>query len=104
MNESSTSSTDHDHASHWASIGDKLESLGLKLKFHAEQAASEDKEVLDNALHSVGTAIEDVFEAVRGVVKDPAIRDDVKAVAGEVAEAVSSTLRGFANDLSKTTK
>lgn len=88
----------------WTSVGDQLGSLGLKLKYHAEQAAGEDRVLLDNALGNIGKAIEDVFEAVRGAVKDPAIRDDVKSVATGVGDAISTSLRGLAEELSSSSK
>jgi hypothetical protein len=95
--------TEHS-TSPWTGVGDQLGSLGLKLKYHAEQVASEDRALLDTALGSIGKAIEDVFDAVWGAVKDPAIRDDVKSVATGVADAVSSSLRGMAHELSPSSK
>ncbi len=93
-----------DHTTPWTTVGDQLGSLGLKLKYHAEQVASEDRVLIDDALGHLGKAIEDVFDAVRGAVKDPAIRDDVKSVATGVASAVTSSLRGIAEDLSSSGK
>ncbi len=77
----------------WNEVGDRLGSLGLKLKYHAEQAAGAEGTTVNDALDNIREAIEDAFAALRGVVTDPAIRDDVKSVADGVAQAISSTLR-----------
>jgi hypothetical protein len=85
--------------SEWNDIGARLGSLGLKLKYHADQAIGEDKAKVDDALQNVKEAIEAAFGALRGVVTDPAVRDDVKSVAEGVAGAISSTLRGVGDDI-----
>lgn len=77
----------------WNEVGDRLGSLGLKLKYHAEQAVGSEGTTVNDALDNVREAIEEAFAALRGVVTDPAIRDDVKSVADGVAQAISSTLR-----------
>lgn len=78
--------------SEWDQVGDLLGSLGLKLKFHAEQAVGEDRTLINDAVHNLRDTIEGAFDALRSAVKDPAVRDDLKNVAGGVAQAVSSTL------------
>jgi hypothetical protein len=88
-----------ENTSEWNEIGRRLESLGLKLQYHAEQAISEDRAKVDDALQTVREAIEEAFGALRGVVSDPAVRDDVKTVAEGVAGAISSTLRGVGQDI-----
>ncbi len=86
----------------WNEVGDRLGSLGLKLKYHAEQAAGAagatvndgaEGTTVNDALDNIREAIEEAFAALRGVVTDPAIRDDVMSVANGVAQAISSTLR-----------
>lgn len=84
---------DNDSTAGWNEVGDRLGSLGLKLKYHAEQAVGSEGVRFDEALDSVRDALEEAFAALRGVVTDPAIRDDLKSVANGVARAVSSTLR-----------
>jgi hypothetical protein len=83
-----------ERTSAWDEVGARLGSLGLKLKLHAEQAIGDDRDKVDDALESMRAAIEEAFAALKGVVTDPAVRDDVKSVAEGVAHAVSSTLRG----------
>ncbi len=78
----------------WNEVGDRLGSLGLKLKYHAEQAVGVEGTTVNDALDNVREAIEEAFAALRGVITDPAIRDDLKSVADGVAQAISSTLRG----------
>ena len=77
----------------WNDVGDRLGSLGLKLKYHAEQAAGAEGTTVNDALDNMRGAIEEAFAALRGVVTDPAIRDDVKSVADGVAQAIATTLR-----------
>lgn len=90
--------------SEWSEVGDHLGSLGLKLKFHAEQAVSADRERIDDALHNVFDTIEEAFDALRGAVTDPAIHEDVKMVAGSLAQAVSATLGGVGREIRDRTK
>lgn len=77
----------------WNEVGDRLGSLGLKLKYHAEQAVGTEGGTVNDALDGIRDAIEEAFAALRGVVTDPAIRDDVKSVADGVAQAIATTLR-----------
>ncbi len=77
----------------WNEVGDRLGSLGLKLKYHAEQAVGTEGSTVNDALDGIREAIEEAFAALRGVVTDPAIRDDVKSVADGVAQAIATTLR-----------
>ncbi len=84
---------DQDTSAGWNDVGDRLGSLGLKLKYHAEQAVGAEGLRFDDALDSVRDALEEAFAALRSVVTDPAIRDDLKSVARGVASAVSTTLR-----------
>ena len=84
---------DNDTSAGWNEVGDRLGSLGLKLKYHAEQVVGAEGLRFDEALDSVRDALEEAFAALRGVVTDPAIRDDLKSVASGVARAVSTTLR-----------
>ena len=77
----------------WNEVGDRLGSLGLKLKYHAEQAVGTEGATVNDALDGIRDAIEEAFAALRGVVTDPAIRDDVKSVADGVAQAIATTLR-----------
>lgn len=77
----------------WNEVGDRLGSLGLKLKYHAEQAVGTEGRTVNDALDGIRDAIEEAFAALRGVVTDPAIRDDVKSVADGVAQAIATTLR-----------
>lgn len=77
----------------WNEVGDRLGSLGLKLKYHAEQAVGTEGTTVNDALDSMREAIEEAIAALRGVVSDPAIRDDVKSVADGVAQAIATTLR-----------
>lgn len=81
------------HDSGWNDVGDRLGSLGLKLKYHAEQAVGAEGMTVNDALDNMREAIEEAFAALRGVVTDPAIRDDVKSVADGVAQAIATTLR-----------
>ena len=86
-------------ATEWQEVGSLLNGLGLKLKYHAEQAMSEDRARVDDALQSLCATIEGSFDALKGAVTDEAVREDLKGVASGVARAVSSALSGFGKDI-----
>jgi sensor histidine kinase regulating citrate/malate metabolism len=85
----------------WNEVGSLLNGLGLKLKLHAEQAAGEEKEIVSDAVRSLGDSLENAFEALRSAAKDPAIQADVRNVAQSLSGAVSSTLSGIGSDIRK---
>lgn len=86
-------------ATKWDEVGQQLQSLAMKLKYHAEQARGEEREKVEGAVELVRASIEDAFEALKGVVSDPAIRDDVKNVASGMSHAVSSTFKEIRADV-----
>ena len=79
----------------WKQLGDQLESLGLKLKLHVEQATSEvDDDVgegVKEGLARAGKAIEDVFDALGEAVDDDAVRADAKEAGRRLLDAVDAT-------------
>ena len=86
----------------WETVADRLEALGLKLKFHFEEAESAKhpaKEVTD-AFAKLGTAIESTFFSIGAAVKDPAVRDDASNIATALGDALADTLSEAAQELS----
>jgi hypothetical protein len=75
----------------WKELGDQLESLGLKLKLHVEQATSEIDDDVKDGLARVGKAIEDVFDALGEAVDDDAVRADAKEAGRRLLDAVDAT-------------
>lgn len=93
-NDAETASNQRERkASDWSAILDDLEGLGLKLKLHAKQARSEERTGVDSAVQNLSSAIEDAFTALRGVVSDPAVAEDVKSLGTSIAHAVVGTLK-----------
>ena len=61
----------------WAGVGDRVESLALKLKLHAEEDLGE-----------LGALV----DSMRDVARDPAVREDVREVAAALRDAVETTV------------
>lgn len=98
----------------WDNVAKQFDGLGLKLKYHFEQARkpSEYVEPIDTAhadaaeddrvhaaLRRLGDALDDAFDAVGAAAKDPAVRADVRRVGGSLTEALSSTFAEINDDL-----
>jgi Flp pilus assembly pilin Flp len=75
----------------WKELGAQLESLGLKLKLHVEQATSEVDDDVKEGFTRVGKAIEDVFDALGEAVDDDAVRADAKEAGRRLLDAVDAT-------------
>jgi hypothetical protein len=86
----------------WEEVADRLDGLGLKLKFHLEQAAGDERDTLTDALGKLASSIDQAFDAVRAAAKDPALKDDVKAVGSALSDAVTTTLSDVGDDLRRT--
>lgn len=95
----------------WEEVGSLFSSLGLKLKEHFAQAASNAddngtersdaaaRDAMRDALRKLGTALDDAVEAVSGAAKDPAITDDLRKVGQSVMHAFHSTFADVSDDL-----
>ena len=81
-----------DAKSAWEAVGDKLSSLGLKLKLHAEEEASDDSKEFTSALDRLTASINDVFDGLSNAARDPAVRDDARGIASAFADAVNATI------------
>jgi hypothetical protein len=80
-------------------LGDQLESLGLKLKLHVEQATSEIDDDVKEGFARVGKAIEDVFDALGEAVDDDAVRADAEEAGRRLLDAVDATFTEAADVL-----
>lgn len=95
----------------WEEVGSLFSSLGLKLKEHFAQAASNvngddversdaaAREAMRDAIRKLGAALDDAVEAVSGAAKDPAITDDLRKVGQSVMRAFQSTFSDVSDDL-----
>ncbi|HET6914948.1 MAG TPA: hypothetical protein VFH56_02545 [Acidimicrobiales bacterium] len=85
----------------WETVADRLEALGLKLKFHFEEAeaANHPAKEVSEAFARLGTAIESTFYSVGAAVKDPAVRDDATNLATALGDALADTLSEAAQEL-----
>ncbi len=73
----------------WTELGDRLESLGLKLKMHLEQSSDG---VLPEALAKLGESVKGTFEAAGNAIKDDAVKADVREVGQLLGELVSNAV------------
>ena len=76
----------------WNDVADRLSALGLKLKLHAEEEASADDKQGSSGMEKLKASINDIFDALGGAARDPAVRDDAKAVANAFAQAIDATI------------
>ena len=95
----------------WEEVGSLFSSLGLKMKEHFAQAASNAngddversdaaaREAMRDAVRKLGAALDDAVEAVSGAAKDPAIADDLRKVGQSVMHAFQSTFSDVSDDL-----
>ncbi|HUP71993.1 MAG TPA: hypothetical protein VM282_02995 [Acidimicrobiales bacterium] len=95
----------------WEDVGSQFSSLGLKLKEHFAQAASNEtdsgsersdtaaRDAMRDAMRKLGAALDDAVEAVSGAAKDPAITDDLRKVGQSVMNAFHSTFADVSDDL-----
>lgn len=99
-----TPTNEQTQPSSWDEVGSRLGALGLKLKYHAEQAAGEERTTFTSALDSLSASIDHAFEALKAAAKDEALKDDVKSVAAALSGAVSETLTGVGQGVRKVLK
>lgn len=94
----------------WEEVGSLFSSLGVKLKEHFAQAASNAnegversdaaaREAMRDAVRKLGAALDDAMEAVSGAAKDPAITDDLRKVGQTMMHAFQSTFSDVSDDL-----
>lgn len=113
----------------WDNVSAKASSLGLKLKLHLAQARgaeegpagatdagpateaaegaaateAESKEARDvkDAFRRLADAIDDAFGAVGNAAKDPAVKEDVKAMGQALVEALGTTFSQVGDEVRK---
>lgn len=75
----------------WNQVGDSVMGLALKLKLHLEEATAAPTEDVRSAVADLSQKVEAAFDALHTAVADPAVREDVKNVAGEFRDALANT-------------
>lgn len=83
----------------WHEVADLFGELGLKLKFHFQEASGGADESLRSALEDLRDSVDHAFDAVGNAVKDPAVKDDARDVARAFREALSTTFAEASDDL-----
>ncbi len=79
----------------WNEVGDRLGSLALKLKLHAqEELTAERKAEARSAVERFGTTLQGAIDALGDAAKDPAVKEDAKAAGEALSTAVTATLDG----------
>jgi predicted small metal-binding protein len=80
----------------WNDAGNQLTELGRKLKAHYEQQhgadSQESKEELADAVHRIGGAVQDAFEALGSAARDREVQSDVRQAGQSLFEALGATL------------
>ncbi|HEX2850518.1 MAG TPA: hypothetical protein VHN98_08185 [Acidimicrobiales bacterium] len=90
-----------DSKSAWDDVADRFAGLGLKLKMHLEQNLGDDAGDLQDALRNLGTTIEQAVSAIGNAARDDAVKEDAKAAARSMAEAITSTFNEAGEALQK---
>ena len=78
----------------WDDVADAARALALKLRLHFEQTASGSAGDAKSAVDAVASAVESAFDGLRAAVEDPAVKQDVQAVAASLRSALSNMLHG----------
>jgi len=77
----------------WEDVGGKLEALGLKLKLHAEQELSRENTAFKDGVDAITSSVKQAFDAVGDAFDDEAVRDDARAAADSLKEAIEASFR-----------
>ena len=84
----------------FSEAADRLNALALKLKMHyQEERSGEAGGAVRDALSRLGTAVEDVFEAVGDAARDEAVRADARDAARSVGDALATVFAQVGDDL-----
>jgi hypothetical protein len=87
----------------WQEAVDSLAALGGTLRAHYEQqrdaGGEQDQAEVSEAVHRLGRAVQDTFEAMGQAANDPAVQQDVRAVGRSLADALAVTFAEVADDL-----
>ncbi len=91
----------------WKSVGNKAESLGLKLKLHLEQEQdeAEPREPGDTKamIDDLGQRAQDAFDSMGNAAKDPAVREDVKDMGALFKDALLATFEAVSSEVNSRT-
>lgn len=90
----------------WIDVASKVESLGLKLKLHLEQEASDDvaervEGQTQNAFEDLSGKLTDAFDAFGNATRDDGVVSDVRDVAELVQEALVETFRAVGAEVAQ---
>jgi hypothetical protein len=87
----------------WAEVGDQLEAIGLKMKLHFEQEASEDDDDDDGTFERLAEKLDAAVDAIGNAAEDEAVCEDLRETGRRLVDAMSTTYRearrGTAADL-----
>lgn len=100
-----------DVRSAWTEAGEKFSALGHKLKQHYDeerhsdsvtsQEQSASQEQVKDAVRRLGSAVEDVFDALGHAAKDRAVKEDARQAGQSLAGALGATFAEVSEDLRK---
>lgn len=90
-----------DSKSAWDEVADRFTGLGLKLKMHMEQNLGDEAGDLQDALRNLGTTIEQAVNALGNAARDDAVKEDAKAAARSMGDALAATFQEAGEALQK---
>lgn len=81
----------------WSEVGERIESLALKLKLHFEQTGRTGEAT--EPLQKIRDSVTDAFEAAGNAVRDDAVKADVRETGRLFLDALSASLAKAAESL-----
>ncbi len=86
-----------DVGSRWSEVGERIESLALKLKLHFEQTGRAEEST--EPLQKLRESVTDAFDAAGNAVRDDAVKADVRETGRLFLDALSASLAKAADHL-----
>ncbi len=83
----------------WDDVGEQFTRLGHQLKDRFDVNAgfgSDEREKINTALRQVGDALDAGFTTIGDTLRDPAVRDEMKAAGTSITDAIVATLHDIA--------
>jgi hypothetical protein len=88
----------------WDEVGEHFSRLGRELKDRFDANAtfgSDEREQLNDAVRQLGDALDAGFTTIGDSLRDPALRDDLKAAGTSITDAIAATLRDVSDAIKR---
>ena len=83
----------------WDDVSDRFARLGKRLKAAADGGAKGDRDAVADAFKSFVASLDDAAASLNKAVQDPKFRDDAKAAAKSLGDAVAASFEQIGDDL-----